>query len=73
MHKKTVKHFDSLWCTMAFKGGVYMDKGQTQISFRVTNEFKVRLETQAEKERRSVASMVRIVMEDYLERKEKEA
>ena len=50
-----------------------MDKGQTKISFRVTNEFKVRLEAQAEKERRSVASMVRIVMEDYLERKEKEA
>ncbi|WP_201757190.1 hypothetical protein [Colidextribacter sp. OB.20] len=49
-----------------------MDKTQTQISFRVTNEFKERLEVQAEKERRSVAGMVRIVMEDYLAEKEKE-
>ncbi len=49
-----------------------MDKTQTQISFRVTNEFKERLEVQARKERRSVASMVRIVMEDYLAEKEKE-
>ena len=49
-----------------------MDKTQTQISFRVTNEFKERLEAQARKERRSVASMVRIVMEDYLAEKEKE-
>lgn len=49
-----------------------MDKGQTQISFRVTNEFKARLEAQAEKECRSVASMVRIVMEDYLAEKEAE-
>lgn len=49
-----------------------MDKGQTQISFRVTNEFKAWLEAQAEKERRSVASMVRIVMEDYLKEKEVE-
>ena len=47
-----------------------MDKTQTQISFRVTNEFKERLEAQAQKERRSVASMVRIVMEDYLTEKE---
>lgn len=49
-----------------------MDKTQTQISFRVTNEFKERLEVQARKERRSVAGMVRIVMEDYLAEKEKE-
>ena len=49
-----------------------MDKTQTQISFRVTNEFKERLEVQARKERRSVASMVRIVMEDYLAEKETE-
>lgn len=50
-----------------------MDKGQTQISFRVTNEFKARLEAQAEKERRSVANMVRNAVEDYLREKEKEA
>lgn len=49
-----------------------MDKTQTQISFRVTNELKERLEAQAQKERRSVASMVRIVMEDYLAEKETE-
>ncbi|WP_300692231.1 ribbon-helix-helix domain-containing protein [uncultured Oscillibacter sp.] len=47
-----------------------MDKTQTQISFRVTNELKERLEAQAQKERRSVASMVRIVMEDYLAEQE---
>ena len=49
-----------------------MAKTETQISFRITNEFKERLESQAAKERRSVASMVRIVMEDYLNAKEKE-
>lgn len=49
-----------------------MEKTEAQISFRVTNEFKERLEAQAHKERRSVAGMVRIVMEDYLETKEKE-
>ena len=57
---------------MMVKGGVHMDKTQTQISFRVTNELKERLEAQAQKERRSVASMVRIVMEDYLAEKETE-
>jgi predicted DNA-binding protein len=57
---------------MIVKGGVCVDKTQTQISFRVTNEFKERLEAQAQKERRSVASMVRIVMEDYLTEKENE-
>ena len=50
-----------------------MTKTETQISFRVTNEFKERLEAQANKERRSVAGMVRIVMEDYLNAKEKES
>lgn len=54
---------------------LYVDgivKTETQISFRVTNDFKERLEVQAHKERRSVASMVRIVMEDYLAEKENE-
>ncbi len=50
-----------------------MEKTETQIAFRVTNAFKARLEAQAQRERRSVASMVRIVMEDYLAQKEKEA
>lgn len=49
-----------------------MPKTETQVAFRVTNEFKARLEAQAHKERRSVASMVRIVMEDYLKEKEAE-
>ena len=49
-----------------------MEKTEAQISFRVTNEFKDRLEAQARKERRSVARMVRIVMEDYLNEKETE-
>ena len=44
-----------------------MAKTETQITIRVTNEMKEALEKQAEKERRSVASMVRIVMEHYLE------
>ena len=44
-----------------------MAKTETQITIRVTNEMKEALEKQAEKERRSEASMVRIVMEDYLE------
>lgn len=58
---------------MVVKGGVYVDKTEAQISFRVTNDFKERLEIQAQKERRSVASMVRIVMEDYLAEKENES
>lgn len=49
-----------------------MAKTETQVAIRVTNSFKERLEAQAEKERRSVASMVRIVMEDYLKEKEAE-
>ena len=44
-----------------------MAKTETQVTIRVTNELKEALEKQAEKERRSVASMIRIVMEDYLE------
>ena len=48
-----------------------MAKTETQVAVRVTNEFKERLEAQANRERRSVAGMVRIVMEDYLEKQEK--
>ena len=44
-----------------------MAKTETQITIRVTNEMNEAREKQAEKERRSVASMGRIVMEDYLE------
>ena len=49
-----------------------MAKTETQITIRVTNEFKARLEAQAERERRSGAGMVRIVLEDYLREKESE-
>ena len=50
-----------------------MAKTETQITIRVTNEMKEALERQAEKERRSVASMIRIVMEDYLEAQQENA
>ena len=50
-----------------------MGKTETQVAIRVTNDFKERLEIQAQKERRSVASMVRIVMEDYPAEKENES
>lgn len=49
-----------------------MAKNETQIGIRVTNEFKARLEVQAEKERRSVANLIRTVMEEYLEQQEKQ-
>lgn len=44
-----------------------MAKTDTQISIRMTSEFKIKLEEQAKKERRSVANLVLKVMEDYLE------
>ena len=47
-----------------------MAKTDTQITVRVTNEFKARLEAQAQKEHRSVANLVHNVMEDYLVQKE---
>ena len=49
-----------------------MGKTETQVAIRVTNDFKERLEIQVQKERRGVAGMVRIVMEDYLAEQEKE-
>lgn len=47
-----------------------MAKTDTQISVRITNEFKVRLERQAEKERRSVSNLIIKVMEEYLDSQE---
>ena len=44
-----------------------MAKTDTQISFRVTSEFKDLLEAQAKKERRSVSNLILQVMEEYLE------
>lgn len=43
-----------------------MAKTDAQIGIRVTNEFKARLETQAQKERRSVSNLIIKVMEEYL-------
>lgn len=48
-----------------------MAKTETQIGFRVTYEFKARLEAQAQKEKRSVANLIYKVMEEYLEQQEK--
>ena len=47
-----------------------MAKTNAQITVRVTTEFKVRLEAQAEKERRSVSNLVHKVMRDYLAKEE---
>ena len=49
-----------------------MAKTDPQITFRVTYEFKARLEAQAEKEHRPVANLVHKIVEDYLERQEKQ-
>ena len=48
------------------EGGAYMAKTETQITIRITNEMKEQLEKQAGKERRSVANIVRNLIEDYL-------
>ncbi len=49
-----------------------MAKTDTQIGIRVTSEFKARLEAQAEREHRAVANLVKVVLEEYLDRVEKE-
>ena len=48
-----------------------MEKTDTQISVRITNELKARLERQAKKERRSVSNLIIKVMEEYLDSQEK--
>lgn len=50
-----------------------MAKTETQLTFRVTNEFKARLEAQAEKEHRPVANLVRKIVEEYVEQQERKA
>lgn len=50
-----------------------MSKTETKITFRITNEFKARLEAQAEKEHRPVANLVRKIVEEYVEQQEKKA
>ena len=47
-----------------------MAKKNTQITVRVTSEFKARLEAQAQKDHRSVANLVHKVMEEYLAKEE---
>lgn len=53
------------------KEGAIMAKTDTQISFRVTSEFKERLEVQARKERRPVSNLIVKVLEEYLEKEGK--
>lgn len=48
-----------------------MAKTETQVSIRVTYEFKAQLEAQAARERRSVSNMIKIVLEDYLDAQER--
>lgn len=48
-----------------------MAKTDTQVSFRVTTEFKEKLEVQAQKERRSVSNLIIKVLEEYLEEHER--
>ena len=50
-----------------------MAKTNAYIGIRLTDEFKLRLEAQAQKERRSVSNLILKVMEEYLEQQEKEA
>lgn len=44
-------------------------KTDMQIGIRVTSELKEKLEIQAAKENRSVANLIKTVMEQYLESK----
>lgn len=50
-----------------------MAKTNAYIGIRVTDEFKARLERQADKERRSVSNLILKVMEEYLEQQEKQS
>ena len=49
-----------------------MAKTDTQISCRVTHEFKARLEAQAARERRSVSNLIIKILSDSLEAGEAE-
>lgn len=48
-----------------------MAKADAYIGFRVTTDFKERIEAQAQKEHRPVANLIHKVMEEYLEQQEK--
>lgn len=47
-------------------------KTDVQISFRTTEEFKERLESIAKQERRPTASLIKIVLEDFVNQYDKE-
>lgn len=47
-----------------------MAKTETQLTFRVTYEFKARIEAQAQKEHRPVANLIHKIVEEYLEQVE---
>ena len=47
-----------------------MEKTDTQIGFRVTSEFKARLEAQAQREHRKLSNLITKVLEEYLEQAE---
>lgn len=49
-----------------------MAKNETQIGIRMTNDFRARLEAQAQKERRTISNLVLKVLEEYLEQQEKQ-
>jgi predicted DNA-binding protein len=49
-----------------------LSKTDTQIGFRVTSEFKARLEAQAQRERRAVSNLILKVLEEYLDAVEPE-
>ena len=55
---------------MTYKEVMRMSKTETKITFRVTYEFKARLEAQAQKEHRPVANLIHKVMEEYLVQQE---
>lgn len=50
-----------------------MAKTETQLTFRVTYEFKARLEAQAQKEHRPVANLIHKIVEEYLDQQEGKA
>ncbi len=52
---------------MSMKGVRALSKTDAQIGFRVTSEFKARLEAQAQREHRSVSNLILKVMEEYLD------
>ena len=55
---------------MLCKGAIYMAKTDAYIGIRVTNDFKERIEAQAQKERRSMSNLIVKVLEEYLEQQE---